>query len=114
MVCKLLKTLYAHKQLPRLWSERFSTFLLKMLGLSRIHPDHSIFMLTGLNGQAVSVFVDDVEIKGMKGSGVINKVKAELITAFSMVDTGPISFYLGLNVERDREKRIIKPSTGLH
>lgn len=70
-------------------------------------------MLTGLNDQVVSVFVDDIEIKGMKGSDVINKVKAELITAFSLVDIGPISFYLGLNVERDREKRIIKPSTGL-
>lgn len=70
-------------------------------------------MLTGLNGQVVSVFVDDIEIKGMKGSGVINKVKAEQITAFSLVDIGPISFYLGLNVETDREKRIFKPLTGL-
>lgn len=114
MVCRLLKTLYGLKQLPRLWYERFSIFLLEKLDLSRIHAHHSIFMLTGLNGQVVSVFVDDIEIKGMKGSDVINKVKAELITAFSMVDIGPISFYLGLNVERDREKRIIKPSTGLH
>lgn len=80
------------------------SFLLEKLGLSRIHTDHSIFMLTaGLNGQVVSVFVDDIDIKGMKESGVINKVKAELIAAFSMVDMGPISFYLGLKVKRDRE-----------
>lgn len=47
---------------------------------------------------------------GMKGSGVIDRVKAELIAAFSMVDMGPISFYLGLKVERDQENEPIKLS----
>ena len=39
---------------------------------------------------------------------MIERVKAELTSAFSMVDMGPISFYLGLKVQRDREKRTIK------
>ncbi len=34
----------------------------------------------------------------------------ELTAAFEMVDMEPISFYLGLKVDRDREKRIIKLS----
>ena len=79
--------------------------------LKRIHADHSIFISTaGLNGPVVSVFVDDIKIMGVKGSGAIGRVKAELIAAFSMVDLGPISFYLGLKVERDREKKTIKLS----
>lgn len=38
----------------------------------------------------------------MKGSGMTERVKRERATAFEMVDMRPISFYLGLKVERDR------------
>lgn len=47
---------------------------------------------------------------GPKGSRVIEKVKAELATAFKIVDMGPISFYPGLKVEQNWEKKIIKLS----
>ena len=109
MVCKLLKALYGLKQSPRLWYERLSGFLLEKLGLARIHADHSIFITkAGLNGPIVSTFVDDIKVIAPKGSGIIQRVKTELTAAFSMVDMGPISFYLGLKVERNREKRTIK------
>lgn len=111
MVCKLLKALYGLKQSPRLWYERLSAFLLERLGLKRTHADHSIFITeAGLNGPIVSTFVDDIKIMGIKESGFIRRVKEELTAAFSMVDMGPISFYLGLKVERDRQKRTIKLS----
>lgn len=111
MVCKLLKALYGLKQSPRLWYERLSAFLLEKLGLRRTHADHSIFITkAGLNGPIVSTFVDDIKIMGTKGSGFIGIVKAELAAAFLMVDMGPISFYLGLKVIRDREKKMIKLS----
>ena len=58
----------------------------------------------------MSTFVDDIKIMAPKESGMIERVKAELTSAFSMADMGPISFYLGLKVERDREKKIIKLS----
>lgn len=108
MVCKLLKALYGLKQSPHLWYERLSAFFLKKLGMKQIHADHGIFITTaGLNGPIVSTFVNDIKIMGIKGSGFIAKVKAELTAAFSMVDMGPISFYLGLKVVRDREKKTI-------
>ena len=111
MVCRLLKALYGLKQSPRLWYERLSGFLLEKLGLARIHADHSIFIIKAdLNGPIMSTFVDDIKIMGIKGSGFIKRVKAELAAAFSMVDMGPISFYLGLKVTRDREKKTIKLS----
>ncbi len=111
MVCKLLKALYGLKQSPRLWYERLSTFLLQKLGLRRINADHSIFVTNaGLEGPVVSTFVDDIKIMAPKGSGMIERVKAELASAFLMADMGPISFYLGLKVERDREKKTIKLS----
>ena len=109
MVYKLLKALYGLKQLPRLWYKRLSAFPLEKLGLSPIHANHSIFITkAGLNGPIVSTFVDDIKIMGIKRSGFIERVKAELVAAFSMVDMSPISFYLGLKVTRNREKKTIK------
>ena len=47
---------------------------------------------------------------GTKGSGTIQRVKSELAATFSIVDMGPISFYLGLKVHCNREKRTLKLS----
>ncbi len=58
----------------------------------------------------MSTFVNDIKIMGPKNTEVIAKVKMELTAAFKMVDMGPISFYLGLKVDRDRKKRTIKLS----
>lgn len=111
MVCKLLKALCGLKQSPRLWYERLSSFLLERLGLKRINADHNIFVTTaGLDGPVVSTFVDDIKIMASKESGMIERVKSKLTSAFSMVNMGPISFYLGLKVQRDRENRTIKLS----
>ena len=112
MVCKLLKVLYGLKQSPRLWYERLSGFLLQKLGLSRINADHSIFVTeTGLNGPIISTFVDDIKIMAPKGTGIIQRMKAELTDAFSMVDMGPISFYLGLKlIETEQIERSSSPN----
>ncbi len=105
-VCKLSNALYGLKQALRLWYKRLSKFLLEKLGLKRINADHSIFVTpSGINGPIVSTFVDDIKVMGVKRSGHIEKVKRELSAAFEMVDMGPISFYLGLKVERDRQKK---------
>ncbi len=105
MVCKLLKALYGLKQSPRLWYEQLSTFLLKKLGLKRIHADHSIFVSgEWLKGPVLSVFVDDIKIMAPKDSRIIQRVKTELTASFSMSDMGPISFYVGLRIDRDRER----------
>ena len=41
---------------------------------------------------------------------MITEVKKQLKLAFKMVDMGPISYYLGLKVERDRVNKTIKHS----
>ena len=102
MVCKLLKALYNLKQSPRLWYKRLLNFLLQKLGLSWINADYSIFLTkAGLNGPVVSTFVNDIKVIAPKRSGIIQRMKVELVAVFFMVDIGPISFYLGLKVKRD-------------
>lgn len=39
---------------------------------------------------------------------MIERMKAELISAFLIVDIGPNNFYLGLKIEQDQEKKIMK------
>ena len=64
----------------------------------------------GLNGQVVSMFVDDIKVMALKESGIIQCMKVELAATFSMIDTGLINFYLGPKIERDQAKRTIKLS----
>lgn len=54
------------------------------------------------------MFVDEIKIMGLKKNGVIARVKLKLAATFKMVDMRPIRFYLGLEIERIRQKRIIK------
>lgn len=44
----------------------------------------------------------------MKLTGVIDKVKTKLITGFSIIKIGLISFYLGFKIDRDEEQKTIK------
>lgn len=39
---------------------------------------------------------------------MIEKVKAKLITTFSIIELGLIHFYLGLKIEKNQEKKTIK------
>lgn len=41
---------------------------------------------------------------------MIKRLKQELTAAFEMLDMGPISFYLGFKVDRDRQKKTLKLS----
>ena len=67
-----------------------------------MHADHRIFITkVGLNGLIVSIFIDDIKIMGTKEGSFIRRVKAKLTVTFSIVDIGPISFYLGLKVTQD-------------
>lgn len=54
------------------------------------------------------MFVNDIKIMAPKDSGIIEHIKSKLTLAFSMIDIGPVSFYLGLKIQRDRENQKIK------
>ena len=111
IVCKLLKGLYGLKQAPRLWYERLSTFLIEKLGLKRLYADHGIFSTkAGVKGPIISLWVDDLNLFAPAKLKWMARMKGELTAAFKMVDMEPIQFYLGLKVERNREKQTIKLS----
>lgn len=51
---------------------------------------------------------------GLKESSIIQKVKHKLVMAFEMVDMGPISFYWGLKVEKNWQKKTLKLSQPIY
>ena len=109
IVCKLWKALYDLKQSPYFWYKRFTAFFFKKLSLKSINADHRVFVIkANLNWLVVNAFVDDIKIMTVKRSEMMKAVKAKLTSTFLMIDINPICFYLGLKMERDREKQTIK------
>lgn len=72
MVCRLKWALYGLKQSPCFWYKKLLGFLLKKLGLKKLHADHKIFATkTGLKRLIVSLFIDDLNIMTPKRTGQI-------------------------------------------
>ena len=58
----------------------------------------------------MSVYVDDIQIFGEKGSKQILDLKRELHKKYAMTDLGPCSYYLGMEIQRNRTNRIVRIS----
>lgn len=56
----------------------------------------------------VSVYVDDIQIYGPKGSKQISELKQDLHKRFAMTDLGPCSYYLGMELQRNRKERTVR------
>ena len=105
LVCKLKKALYGLKQSPRVWYDTLSKFL-KSLDFAPLISDYSVFT----NGRIIiGVYVDDILLAGPSKSE-IQEVKNHLNQTFQMTDLGPVSYYLGMKVTRDRPNRVIRLS----
>jgi len=101
-VALLNKALYGLKQAPCLWYKTLHDLLMS-LGFRRLDSDHSMFVR---NGVIITVYVDDFLLVG-KDKSAIQNVKQCLNDTFKMSDLGPVSYYLGMKVERNRAERTI-------
>ncbi len=106
-VCKLNKALYGLKQAPRVWFKTLTDFL-KSLGYHAIPEDPSVYR-NKEQGVYVAIYVDDLLIFG-PNKPAIATLKKNLSDRFHMSDLGPVAYYLGLEVQRDRPNRKIRLS----
>ena len=98
--------LYGLKQSPRQCSKKFSAALLRQ-GFKPLTADSNIFIKGNfITGLIITVYVNDLKVIG-KGIERIGALKADLMGDFQMSGLGPISYYLGIKVERDRAARKI-------
>ena len=104
-VCRLNKALYGLKQSPRIWYNTLSNFL-DTLGFKALDSDTGVFTK---DGTFIAIYVDDLLIAGPNLDD-IEKLKQSLSNRFQMSDMGECSFYLGMEIIRDRKKRVIRLS----
>ena len=109
LVCKLQKSLYGLKQAPRAWYQKIDKYLASQ-GFDRLDSDHSVYVFhVHMNVVMVALYVDDLILVGKHLEDVV-KVKSILSNRFEMKDLGEIKYCLGIQVDRDRESRVIRLS----
>jgi hypothetical protein len=104
LVCKLKKSLYGLKQSPRMWYQKFDTYILG-LGFVRSRVDHCVYSKhIGNHFIYVVLYVDDMLLVG-NNMDVIKEVKSQLSSKFEMKDLGAANFILGMEIKRDHANR---------
>ena len=105
-VWHLQKSLYGLKQAGRCWHKKLNEVFEKM-GFHRVLCEHSIWIFKREDTQIIiPVFIDDVTIAS-KSMQDIDRVKKELKSHFKLRDLGPTTWLLGVEIIRDRSKRIL-------
>ncbi|CAI7776395.1 unnamed protein product, partial [Closterium sp. NIES-54] len=100
-VWKLKRTLYSLKQSPRGWYKRIDNFLLQH-GFARSECDNPLYVLKeGEKQLVILLYVDDI-ILFSDSKDLIREVKQRLGAEFAVRDLGPVTYYLGMHVDRDR------------
>ncbi|KAK8914337.1 hypothetical protein KSP39_PZI023872 [Platanthera zijinensis] len=103
-VCRLKKSLYGLKQSPRMWYQKFDTYMLE-LGLERSNSDHCVyFQRKGEHFTFLTLYVDDMLLVG-NSVKMIQQLKKLLSAKFEMKDLGPASVILGMQITRERSKK---------
>ncbi|CAI7906757.1 unnamed protein product [Closterium sp. NIES-54] len=106
-VLRLKKALYGLKQAPRQWYLKLRG-VLEDIGFTPSTADHSLFMLgEGEQRSFMVVYMDDILIFSLS-SDLVKEVMLKLQDKFKCKALGDVSFYLGLHIERDVEKRCMR------
>jgi Reverse transcriptase (RNA-dependent DNA polymerase)/gag-polypeptide of LTR copia-type/Integrase core domain/GAG-pre-integrase domain/Domain of unknown function (DUF4219) len=104
LVCRLRKSIYGLKQAPRVWNQRIRRFL-KSIGFDQTYSDPCVYINSDTD-VIIAMWVDDLIIFG-KDMASINDLKAQLNEEYEMKDLGELNYFLGIQVHRDKERKII-------
>jgi hypothetical protein len=104
LVCRLKKSLYGLNQAPRSCYVKMDSYLLSH-DFFRCKYDSNVYMLRTTNSVMILVlYVDDLFITSSSAS-TIDLVKDILHDRFSMMDMGPLHFFLGLELSKDGDPK---------
>lgn len=107
MACHLHKSLYGLRQAPRAWNMKLKQQL-ESMGFTASEADPGFFIGHFKDGTVyILVYVDDLLVVANSNSG-IQSVISRLKDAFKVRDLGPATYFLGMNIERDRQARSLK------
>jgi len=108
MVLRLRKSLYGLKRSPHVWYGTLMNLVIS-IGFEASRVEGGVFVLhdkdQGTVVAAVVLYVDDLLI--IANEGLIGQIKDQMKKRFWMHDLGSVSFYLSMNIERNREHHTI-------
>ena len=104
LVCRLQKSIYGLKQSPRAWYGRINSFF-RSNNFIRSDSDHSLFI--NYDRQVILLlYVDDL-VLAAPTSHQIHWIQTKLHNEFEITDLGDLKTFLGLEIERNRPRRIL-------
>jgi transposase InsO family protein len=107
LVCKLKKSLYGLKQASRAWYRKMDNALLDR-GFQRFQSDHCIYKYDRDKMIIyVILYVDDLIIM-TNSKEELGNLKNYLNESFKMKDLGEIQNIVGLQIKRDRSKKLMQ------
>jgi hypothetical protein len=110
MVYKLSKALYGLKQAPRAWNVKLDSSL-KRLGFRKCKSEPTVYTRgVGKSKLILGVYVDDLIVTG-GDPGEIAVFKKQMTSEFEMSDLGLLSFYLGIEVDQQKDCIAIKQTS---
>jgi hypothetical protein len=104
MVCLLNLALYRIKQSAKLWADTNINGLQLISYIKSKHDDALWFRRT--DRTYVITYVNDFKVYTANRQ-IIDTAKQQIMNLFPMKDLGPIRFYLGVKIDRNRELRAI-------
>ena len=104
-VCLLKKALYGLKQAAREFY-RFLAGILRDLGFRPFHYDQSVFINIKVN-IIITAHINNLLVFVFKNSNFIKVLKGQIEKRVKISDLGNISYYLGIEITRKRDKREI-------
>jgi len=105
--CHLHKALYGLKQAPRAWHQRLKADLEEM-GFVESEADAGLFTLsTGSASLYLLVYVDDLMLV-TSDTALLTEIKNKIMAKYDARDLGEATFFLGMDILRDRSARTIK------
>ena len=106
-VLRLLKGLYGLKQAGRGWYLEMSKVFINNLGFKRSAIDHSVFFKQkGDEHTIVAVATDDMAVTSKRPEDA-HRFKDEVRKYWDITDHGPIKWFLGFEIKRDREAKTL-------
>jgi len=109
-VLRLRKALYGLRQAPRAWNAKLDTTLAS-LGFTKCAAEHALYGKSTAHGRLiVGVYVDDLIITGSEQRD-IDDFKREMKGRFCMSDLGLLTYYLGIEVEQERDAITLRQSS---
>jgi hypothetical protein len=109
MVLCLRKSFYGLKQSSHVWYGTFKDFV-SSIGFVASRANGGLFVLHGREDHGIVIptvvlYVDDLLI--IANQGMIGQIKDQIKKRFRMHDLGSVSFFLGMNIKRNREYHTI-------